>query len=275
MPNLKQQLQEVQDDQRSKSLDLREAALEKREQLLDDSARIANIELLDKQIVIKTDIKSNIEGEIVVLEKQYKIENDRVTVDLESLQSSLIKNQNAFNASVTKKEHIEELIVLARRDLQLVKSEISEQKRNVKSEEQQVQDTMADWNAQLTSLQGEADIIAESKKKLSADIVRLDQEKDDKLTEAEQLTEKIRQLDVVYRTRMDAIKEELSLANENLEAKKQEERELAIKLKTRLEVVASREKSLSVKEMAFKGKEAELNQRAQRIGMLENDMAEV
>lgn len=265
MTNLTQQLQEAQDDQKSKSLDLREQALEKRERLLDDTERIATLDILDKQIAIKEDIKQNLDSKIEQLQTDYRRQTEESKERNELLEQAHTKQQNVFNTLVIKSERSNTAIVVAQKDLVRIGTEIKSQQQYLKDSQQTVDDTVAEWNAQLTGFQQEADNIKLSKNSLSADLIRLEQEKQilaENITEYEQ---KLSQLEEIYQGKKTNLKSSLQSIKDQIVTQQNELTDLNAKLQIRSDVMDTKEKAILLKEAAIRKKELDLSFREQRI----------
>ena len=238
-----------------------------REALLDDTARIAALELLDKQIIVKQDIYDNLQKKINTLDKNVikakTIYDDRT----QEYDKSITKQQNMYNGLVANQEKLTEAINSAHKKLQEVTAEIVAQKKYLKDQEQVVNDTVADWNGQLTGMQAEVDALQDAKSVILADRIQMEQSKQVKLDEITALEQKAKTLQEVFDRNMQHAKIELSEVQNMIQQENNRLGEISQTIKSRLETINSREQALQIIDRAQQAKELDLSERERRLNM--------
>lgn len=264
---MSQQLEEAQADQKRKQLQLREEALTKREALLDDTERLAKVELLDKQIAFKEEQLEGLNKAFVKREAEAAEATDYLLERIAELERTKDKAQKDINGQVSKQEKLDEQYKATQKDLILIKGEIAARKKYFDAQEVVITETIADWNGQLTGFQQEANAIADQKKTYLAEFTRLEQSKQTISDEEEVLRDKFKDLEDIYAEKAIAYKVDLKAMREELADARQETEDISRQNQAKHKAAETREQSLNIREAAANQKERDLSDREQRLQM--------
>lgn len=274
MTSLTQQLQEAQDDQRDKSLDLREAALAEREQLLDDSSRITHIEELDAQIAIlnsQIDIRQNnftkLQNRIPAIEETVRTAAKQASNEISKIQQAVIDKKielDDINNDITK---VEKNLVDVNNQLEIITGDIKEREEYLENQRKIVDETIADWNIQLTGFHQEGERITEEKKRLNTDLIHSKQQQQTEQDALDALLLKLERLQELYEQKLGEHKEALTNAKKTVLDKESELSQIDGTIQLRLQALATREESLKVREKAVQVANNNLRDREQALNM--------
>ena len=258
--SLKDQLQESQDNHRSKQLDTWESSLKEREALLDDTDKIAQLEVLDKQIDVKETRVADLQQKIEALEKDlrsYTVDHNEGVKTLELYMTRRkADSQEVDDLLNDKQKALQGAIDM----LEAVNKEIQAQRKYLKDGQKQVDDTIAEWNVQLKEFQAEHNTIMKEKDTINADMVRLRQEKEILENELYSVEKNLVSQDEIYEKKTDEFKTELSEGKKALDLFNQRSIELDFEIKGRLQAIESKEEGIKLKERALESREFKLEQ---------------
>jgi chromosome segregation ATPase len=267
MSQLSNKFTEHQVDQRSKQLDLRESALAEKEALINDEEVFKLADVLEKQIHFKERRIDELNVTMSVVTQELNDLEDSRRGELNMITADIKEAHKELGELAKKKKSQEQKLKDMQQLLAVVKSEIAEQEQYLRSQEAQVNQVMADWNADLTSMQKEADQIADSKVALSAQIVELEQRKivaSDKIDEVEQ---KLQDLEDVYADKIGNLKQELNLKQEAIQKAEERLTEITQSQNSAIQSLKTQEQSISLREEAIIRKEMDLSAREQKLTM--------
>lgn len=267
---MKHRLQEVQDDQRLKSLELREKLVAEKEQLLADPSLWEENNLLEKQIAFKQKIRANLNRKIKQAEVAYtqqqkfkehrELEISKLADKLESSRADLSSLTSQQKTALRELETIQQKVT----DRQ---EEVRELKKYLKDQQAVVDTAIAEMNAQLTTFKHEADQIEQSKVKTSQDIILLTQRKDEAEAQTKAIEGRLNDLQVMYSERAEVYKQKLNAIKDNIHRAEQHILDLDLQAKARIKVMLGREQALAIKEKSVAKQDEELSLREQRLKM--------
>lgn len=274
MSQLQAKLQEAQDDQRSKLLDLREQALNEREQLLNSETLLAEVEALEANIaILTTQVKQreaqkaslnttlhNLENQVGEARKKFTQAAETTERDIQRLDSQKLAKEQQLRT-------VEDTLSNRKNEVRNILNDIKNHKKYRDEQENIVNDTIAEWNVQLNQLKQEADNLEAGKRKLSAEVLAIEQLKSTKQDELDALNNKLSELQKVYDSKLAAMKAEIKGYKEQIAIKQTELTDVDQTVNTRLQALATREKALLVKEGAVRKLEADLKSREQKLNM--------
>lgn len=265
--SLQQQLQDVQDDQRVKQLDLREEALNKREALLNESERLARLEIINKQIAEKERTKvildqknEELKQAVTDANESYKLELKKLNAQIGQKREEIGKLTNTEQTFYTKIENV-------KKQLNSIREEVHDQELYLKEQQEKTDQTINEWNNQLKEFQAEELQVREEKDQLNKDVLRLQQRKMDSEEELEVIDSKNVELDALYKEKVEKYKAELKDLNAEVQTKKQALLELDLKNEAHLKVIATKEKSLTLREQVLQKKEFEYISKEKQLNM--------
>lgn len=264
---VKQKLQDAQDDQRSKQLDLKEEGLNKREALLDDASRLSRIEVLDKQIIIREDLLEEAERKNKAYEQKIREKIEADTERFERLKERIDEKRNEIKKYETQLASITEVVRSTKNDLKQIREDISTQSIYRKQQQDTMDQTINEWNSQLKDFRDEGIEVQNHKDQVARDVLRLEQDKASIDKEVEVVNTKLLDLDEVYLEKATSYKEQLRVQREELQKGQQTLLEIEQKCKVRLEVIDTREKALDIRERVIQKSEFDLVSREKAVNM--------
>lgn len=256
-------------EERENSLNLREnllereKALEKRQKVFSDAE--TKLDVLNKQIKAKEDIlaargieldqQSNTHAETIEkLEAQENKAKKAITVQEEILANLKLKESSLDFTLRSKKS-----------ELSKIQDQVKETKDYLKEQERISQDTISQWNMTLIDFRKEADNIQLEKNKLSADIIRMGQEKIAMSAELKTIQDRIESLDSTYNQKVETYKSKLRDLDTQVNDKKNELDNIINSMEMRRVEIETREKSLKLKEGNVQRRDRELDQKERRL----------
>lgn len=241
----------------------REKALEKRQKVFNDAE--TKLDVLNKQIKAKEDIlaRRNVELEDAVLESTKKIDN--LKSKEAAVKRAIKAEEDVLTQTKRKETGIESSIRNKKIELDGIQLQIKESKEYLKSQEKLTENTISDWNVTLQEFRNEADSIQREKNKLSADIIRLDQDKMNLTVEVTKIQTDLDKLHDTYTQKVEIYKRGLHDLDIETNNKKNEFQEFDTMFTMRRTELDTREKSLRLKEGSVKAKELELDQKERRL----------
>jgi chromosome segregation ATPase len=268
---LRQKLPAAQDAQQNKQLDKREAEVARREALVNNYPKlIAKAKILEEQISYKEKEKSSLEAELLDIKQDYEVQitaNEEQKAEYAKLERTKATLSKECDTLLSRKLGIEQEVSKAKDKLEEVNHTILDQKRYFKEQEKVIDETFADWNAQLNEFHLEAEHEQDRKNVLSGDIIRLEQAKAAMVQDNENKHAIIAELDETYKLRVEQYKTDLSSKKVEVQKEEQKLLELDLRNKGYMEVLASREQALTIKETALNKQETDLNMRERNLKM--------
>lgn len=263
----RQKLQSVADDQRSKQSKLKQEAKAQREAILDDSDRIARLEILDKQIIQKEGAKKVLDSQIAKLEIDKEIAQDAFGAIV--IKSALLQRvEDDKIAELYKKESVlSNSIAAGKKLLADTKTDIKVQADYFTEQQLKTDETINEWNAQLKDFQDAGATVVKEKDQINKDIIRLGQDKITVETSLKLIADKSTELNELYNKRASDYRDELKRLKADIQAGEQALLELELKNKARFEVADTREKSLIIRERAVQEQEFNLSSREKVLNM--------
>jgi chromosome segregation ATPase len=250
---------------RSKELDLREALLNEKERQLDEAEATSRVEVLMKQIEAKEKFLDTYNDKILAADKRLK----GVTDSLDSKVSALAVTEQSkikyLDGLDSKKQVLLNEITNLRSERDDIKEQIKERKQYYEQQEIGVNHAIADWNSQLTGFQKEADGIAESKRKLLEDTIRLEQDKATVQSELETLSDKRGRIANIYEEKVAEYRLSLEQLDTQVSDKRKQMAELDTLQEIRERALLAREKSVRVKEVVMARTERELYNKEKKL----------
>lgn len=253
--------------QQRQSLELREKAIAEREALLDNSDAVHQLNILEKQATVKQDIVDTLTADISRLAKE---RDGQVTVkehELAKLGQNIAIKQRLIEQVEQRLKGIEAVSKQVQQDLDNLRAERTNQKKYLLEQQETVDNTIADWNAQLTGFQAEADRITEAKSVFNADLVRLEQEQQSKKAELTNWQVKLDSIEMAYNEKAEGYRAQLLEAKQQLAAVEQKMQQLTLEQQAKIEVLVSRERALQIQGSALREKEADLANRERALDM--------
>lgn len=255
----------MQNSQKLQSLQLREQSLAEREALLDDTKRIKQLEVLDKQITVKRQLVDELAANLETLTKDRDNRVELITERIKQLTADETAKLKTLAQLDERSKRLETNVKQRKQELADVKTEITGQQLYLADQQATVDTTIADWNAQLTGFQAEADRITEAKNIFNADLVRLEQEKQAKTLEVENLQQKAVEIEAIYTDKASHYKEKLTVMKSTIAMKENEALELDLQQEAKLKVIMSREQAVTIRETALRTKELDLSNRERAL----------
>lgn len=263
--SLQRQLDEAAQQKRSDDLDVREKWISEKEKLLDDSERVAKLEVLDKQIeakqkvlYLKNQAILDIDDQLKTKEADYK----ELWADIESLKNTKITHNDAVNAQAIKLKTLNSNLSKQNNTL---KSDIQANKTYLRDQEEVVNNTIAEWNVRLNELQQEADDIETQKTQQLVILTRFDQDKTDVENVIEKLADKLDYLQVMYDEKAAILRDQLKTLELEIAAQIKDRDESVILAEIREKNLVAREKSVKIKEVVLKKTEYNLGQKEKKL----------
>lgn len=256
--------------QQNKILDKREELLNERELQFNKKIKLeaeldTRIEVLEKQITIKSGILDGVNSAIETAKSEFEMKQLTYNKQLNNLDSQ-IKYKEArvikLNSALSLKE--QDFQPLTDKKATLLK-EIKEHQVYLISQEEVVNNTVAEWNDILTGFKQEADNIKDDKEKYLRDMVRLDQEKTEAGHEIENVQEKLSKLEQVYQQQINEKKSKLDELDSNILVKQNQLTDIITDAQIKEKGLAVRERAIKLKEVALNKQEADISQKERRL----------
>lgn len=243
----------------------REKALEKRQKVFDESE--TKLDVLNKQIKFKEAILSTHTFELEKLIQDI----EEATIQYKKLSDShkeAVALQNKVLANLGHQESQKNSEIKAKKaELADLQAQVKETKKYRDDQAKIVENTIAEWNSTLVEFRKEADAIQEDKNKLSADIIRLEQDKTSMIIEDKKLEGKLEALAQQYEDKVEVYKSELRTLDIQVKDRQREYEGIVTSLEMRKKEVETKEKSFKLKEQAVNAREYTLDQKERRLKM--------
>lgn len=263
--NLEQRLESADLEKRRNDLDEREQLVVEKERLLDASTRIGKIAVLDKQIENKTSQLQRLDADLDEKRHFHSVE----IAELEGKHGQTLKkiataHIELKDVNARSKALIDKNKVMSG-ELEAVKDEVTKRKRYLEEQEADIAQIATNANDRLHELRFESEKVEDDKRKLLAEIINLERQRDAANEELSQAQIKKKGLDDLYQAKAADYRSELSgLAAEVA----QETAALADARKKRSSYMVdldNREKALRIKQHAQHDREIELNNKERRL----------
>lgn len=242
--------------------------------VLEDNIQQAQNELdiLNKRIKARNETADEAEARLIVIGEQIKAKNvelDKSNKELDDFREACKEEKKThqlrkdnldaqFNAKESQLKELDGRIELRKhkhaqlsKDNEAVVSQIRDNKKYLKEQEEVVNDTVAYWNAQLVGFRQEADSLQEEKTKLLTSTVRLEEDKKVLEEAAIEVDNKLRELEKVYKEAVDEYKKELHVLANKVTEKKNELNLLDRSLESRVKAVETKESEILIKKIAL------------------------
>lgn len=261
------QLNNLQDDQRSKSLDDREKALKQKEALLDDTELLTRLDILDKQIDIKQDTLATLNTKITSLTSTYEDKLDSTKMKLKELDDDIAVKKEEVAKIVASVDVVKASLVKSREEKTELHTAISDAKTYLKEQQVLTDVTINGWNDQLKDFQDADKDARIEKDRVVRDTLRLEQDKTLIEDEIERLSSKLEQLDNSYNDKVATYTDDLETLRGKIDSKEQTLLELDLTNKAQLDVLNIKEHSLNIKEHSLVERELNLKMQEKRLNM--------
>lgn len=268
--DLEKKSRELED--REKSLNLRENLLE-REKALEKRQKVfaeaeTKLDVLNKQIKAKQDVLQVHTNELSTMAQKSQEEVERLRAREDTIKRAIEIQDKLLSAAKVQESQV--LVQIKKYKTELIN--LQEQTRETKAyrDEQSklAEDTIAQWNSDLVGFRQEADVIQNEKNKLSADIIRLEQDKSVMVIEVKAMEQKLERLDETYAQKVEEYKSNLRTFELQKDEKQRVFDSLSNSYDMRLKEVETREKSVRLKEGSLTTREHDLDQRERRLKMV-------
>jgi len=251
-------------------LNKQEELLKERERLLDvklgEQAELeTQIEVLKKQAdakqAILNQINEGIEAQRRVLTEAERDYQSKIA-ELDSLIDEKMALVTSTQVKIGEKEGLLHKVIASRDE---VNKDIKERKDYLSEQEKTVNETIAEWNAQLNDFKAQAKDASEEKTKILTEIVTLDQQKTTISHEIEDVEEKLASLDELYLTQLDEKKAELSRLDNQISEKNNALGSLSAQTEVLEQGLKTRESEIKLREIAYLKKDNDLRQKERFI----------
>jgi len=233
----------------------------------DIGAMEARLNVLDKQIKAKEGVLNahTIEVSEMVTRSEELVQKFR---NQEDDARKAVETQEGILAGLKAQViNVNSSIRVKKTGLTDIQNQVKETRDYFKEQEKLTEDTIAEWNSTLVEFHKEAENVHTEKNKLSADIIRLGQDKAALTEEIEHVQDKFESLAKVYNTKVSEYKADLQVLDDKIVQRQRKLNELEDDLVMRLKAIETRERSYSLKEASLKEHESELNQKERRLKM--------
>lgn len=256
-----------QDVLKSKSLDQREALIIEREKLLDNSDRLAHLELLDKQIAIKEKRNTELDSVTALLEKSFDDAQKHNDESMTSFVEIETRCQSKLDGLAKDEETLREIIISQSKEKNNIEADILTRKQYLMEQENTVNDTIASWNIQLSEFAHEAGVLEEKKNKVNVDLVRATQDLQTKESDLQALQIKIDKLQTIYDQKIDNMKNSIQELKSSLTNEENKLANIIAQQTSRIEGLNTREKSIEVQETSLNHRELDLKTRENQLNV--------
>lgn len=207
-------------EKKSRELDEREESLKRKESLLEREKSLERVQalyaeteikvtILNKQIKAKQDILQAHTDELDTLSAKYQEESNRLRLKEDSIKKAISVQEAILSKSKVQNAQLETQIKRSKTELTNLQDQVKETKDYRDEQSKLAEDTIAQWNSDLVAFRKEADDIQFEKNKLSADIIRLEQDRTTITLEVNALEQKLESLDETYASKVEEYKNSL------------------------------------------------------------------
>jgi len=266
-------------EKKSRELDDREQDLNRKESLLEREKNLEKVQalyaetetkliVLNKQIKAKQDVLQAHTDELDTLSVKSQEEADRLRLKEDSIKKSIVIQETILSKSKVQDAQLQIQIKRAKTELVNLQAQVKETKDYRDEQSRLAEDTIAQWNSDLVEFRKEADDIQFEKNKLSADIIRLEQDRTMITVEVNSIEQKLESLDGVYESKVEEYKSSLRTFELQREEKQRVFDSLSNSYDMRLKEVETREKSVRLKEGSLNTRQHDLDQKERRLKMI-------
>lgn len=241
----------------------REKALQQRQKVFDDAE--TKLDVLRKQITAEESILEARRQEVDDLADKAQITLDSLKAQEQVVRQSITTQNDKLDELKTKETQVNASIRNKRQELADLKEQVRETKEYREEQEKLSENTISEWNITLQEFRKEADNIQLEKNKLSADIIRLGQDKLMLVEEVRKIEAKMNVLEDGYESKVEEFKDKLRGLDKRLDEKIVELDNLKNAQSMREQALDAKERSVRIKESAFVKRDLELNQKEQRL----------
>jgi chromosome segregation ATPase len=265
-------------EKKSRELDEREESLNRKESLLEREKSLERVQalyaetetrvvVLNKQIKAKQDILQAHTDELDTLSAKSQEEADRLRLKEDSIKKSIAIQETLLSKAKVQDAQLETQIKRTKTELSSLQDQVRETKTYREEQSRLAEDTIAQWNSDLVAFRKEADDIQFEKNRLSADIIRLEQDRTAITLEVHAIEQKLESLDETYAGKVEEYKSSLRTLDLQQDEKKRVFDSLSNSYDMRLKEVETREKSVRLKEVNINTREHDLDQKERRLKM--------
>ena len=266
-------------EKKSRELDDREQDLNRKESLLEREKNLEKVQalyadtetkliVLNKQIKAKQDVLQAHADELDTLSVKSQEEVDRLRLKEDSVKKSIVIQETILTKLKVQDAQIQTQTKRAKTELVNLQGQVKETKTYRDEQSRLAEDTIAQWNSDLVEFRKEADDIQFEKNKLSADIIRLEQDRTTLTLEVHTIEQKLESLDGVYESKVEEYKSNLRTFELQKEDKQRVFDSLFNSYDMRLKEVETREKSVRLKEGSLNTRQHDLDQKERRLKMI-------
>lgn len=263
-------------EKKLRQLEDRESALNQRENILEREKQViarekvfsdaeSKLDVLNKQIKAKELILSQRNDEIENAANTHLVKKSEFEAKTKANDKALKVQQQLIADATNSYKSVCSTIKEKEKLLKSIKDEISDSKSYLAEQESISENIISEWNMRLTEFAKESDIIRDEKNKLSADIIRLEQEKSALKDECQKIEDNLDNLSDSYDKKVDEYKEKLRVLNDKCIDKQNEYDGLSNAIESRELAIAAGEKSLRLRLYSIGIKERELEQKERRL----------
>lgn len=227
--------------------------------------KTTKVALLDKQLANKHDQLFRMEGEIKAQDramhekaKENKEYIERLEGTVKYKQQLIDAQDKKLQADKTTLEELHKEIVTAKKDLKDSKDYLVEQ-------EKVVNQTIAEWNDQLTGFSQAGGEMDSKKQELLAQNVRLEQDIVALETTTKELASKHQQLDAAYQEKVTEYREQLTTLDNQVANKQDEIKAADLQIANRLKALESREQAIRIAEQRNTDMEGQLADKQKKL----------
>jgi chromosome segregation ATPase len=243
----------------------RENAINKRQKIFDETE--AKLEVLNKQIKAKDAVLSAREMDLENFTVKQNEEIESINAQKSVARQGVIAQEKVLTDLKKQETVLLNGIKAKKSELSIIRDQVKETKAYVSEQSKLAEDTISEWNANLVEFRAEADLIQNEKNKLSADIIRLEQDKTTIALEVDKEQTKLESLASAYEDKVEVYKASLRSLDVEVSQKRNELEGVVNATQMKLKEVETREKSVHLKEGNINQRHAELDQKERRLKM--------
>jgi len=252
---------------RKTELDAREKVVAQKEARLNDETLLKRIDILTKQIETKQATYDEWCTKIADITDIYDSKASGITEVERNIADLEKQEKRALSSFEATKDEIDKKLVVKRRELSAINDEISEAKRYRAEQETLTDDAIADCNARLVEFQSEANLVQEDKNKLSASVIRLEQELQARQEDIATANLKLSALNDSYASKAATYRHNLQDMSDQIESKEKTMASFEATYHNRDIELKARESSVNIREVAQRRTENNLIQKERRLRM--------
>lgn len=241
----------------------REKALEKRQKVFDDAT--TKLDVLNKQIKAKQAVLDGINEQIEIDSKGYKDKLASLKAQETAIKQAIATKEGVEQATLKKIDAVNMLIKEKNTELQTIKDHIKESKEYRDEQASIVEATINEWNDTLKDFQREAENLQKEKNVLSADIIRLEQEKTAMAVDTHKEETRLQALGETYEAKAEEYRRNLKSLDGELTDAQNRLSSLNHAQAMKVKELEVREKAISLKQVDIQRRTLELDQKERRL----------